>query len=83
MPDTKDTFVDETIDLKQCRTKCLNKCSCMAYTNSNISGAGSGCVMWFGDLFDIKLYPVPENGQSLYIRLPASEIGKYFINSSN
>uniref|UniRef100_A0A2K7L8L4 non-specific serine/threonine protein kinase n=1 Tax=Glycine max TaxID=3847 RepID=A0A2K7L8L4_SOYBN len=37
-------------------------------------GAGSGCVMWFGDLFDIKLYPVPENGQSLYIRLPASEI---------
>ncbi|RZC29555.1 G-type lectin S-receptor-like serine/threonine-protein kinase At4g27290 isoform X1 [Glycine soja] len=72
VPDTKDTFVDETIDLKQCRTKCLNKCSCMAYTNSNISGAGSGCVMWFGDLFDIKLYP--ENGQSLYIRLPASEL---------
>eukprot|EP00256_Glycine_max_P032000 XP_006576519.1 G-type lectin S-receptor-like serine/threonine-protein kinase At4g27290 isoform X1 [Glycine max] len=74
VPDTKDTFVDETIDLKQCRTKCLNNCSCMAYTNSNISGAGSGCVMWFGDLFDIKLYPVPENGQSLYIRLPASEL---------
>ncbi|KAH1256594.1 G-type lectin S-receptor-like serine/threonine-protein kinase [Glycine max] len=76
VPDTKDTFVNETIDLKQCRTKCLNNCSCMAYTNSNISGAGSGCVMWFGDLFDIKLYPVPENGQSLYIRLPASEIDK-------
>ncbi|RZC19244.1 G-type lectin S-receptor-like serine/threonine-protein kinase isoform B [Glycine soja] len=74
VPDTKDTFVNETIDLKQCRTKCLNNCSCMAYTNSNISGAGSGCVMWFGDLYDIKLYPVPENGQSLYIRLPASEI---------
>ncbi|KAG5042336.1 hypothetical protein JHK87_006251 [Glycine soja] len=76
VPDTKDTFVDETIDLKHCRTKCLNNCSCMAYTNSNISGAGSGCVMWFGDLFDIKLYPVPENGQSLYIRLPASELDK-------
>jgi len=83
VPDTKDTFVNETIDLKQCRTKCLNNCSCMAYTNSNISGAGSGCVMWFGDLFDIKLYPVPENGQSLYIRLPASELGKYFFNFSN
>ncbi|KAK7312921.1 hypothetical protein VNO77_37175 [Canavalia gladiata] len=74
VPDTKDTVVDKTIDLKQCRAKCLNDCSCMAYTNSNISGAGSGCVMWFGDLFDIKRYPVPENGQDLYIRLSASEL---------
>ncbi|KAK7405110.1 hypothetical protein VNO78_06306 [Psophocarpus tetragonolobus] len=74
VPDTKDTFVDESIDLEQCRTKCLNDCSCMAYTNSNIRGEGSGCVMWFGDLFDIKLYPVLEKGQGLYIRLPPSEL---------
>ncbi|RZC09279.1 G-type lectin S-receptor-like serine/threonine-protein kinase At4g27290 [Glycine soja] len=74
VPDTKHTFVDESIDLEQCKTKCLNDCSCMAYTNSNISGAGSGCVMWFGDLIDIKLYPVPEKGQDLYIRLPSSEL---------
>ncbi|KAG2380699.1 Receptor-like serine/threonine-protein [Vigna angularis] len=67
VPDTEYTFVDETIDLKQCRAKCLNNCSCMAYTNSNISGAGSGCVMWFGDLFDIKLYSNPEMGQRLYL----------------
>ncbi|TKY66677.1 Receptor serine/threonine-protein kinase SD1-8 [Spatholobus suberectus] len=74
VPDTKDTLVDETIDLEQCRTKCLNVCSCMAYTNSNIKGAGSGCVIWFEDLLDIKQYSVPENGQGLYIRLPASEL---------
>ncbi|CAJ1948528.1 unnamed protein product [Sphenostylis stenocarpa] len=74
VPDTNYTYVDETIDLKQCRTKCLNSCSCMAYTNSNISGAGSGCVMWYGDLFDIKLYSNPENGQRLYIRLNSSEL---------
>ncbi|XP_029124552.1 G-type lectin S-receptor-like serine/threonine-protein kinase At4g27290, partial [Cajanus cajan] len=74
VPDTKRTSVDETIDLEKCRKKCLNDCSCMAYTNTNISGTGSGCVMWFGDLIDIKQYPVPENGQRLYIRLPPSEL---------
>ncbi|TKY66653.1 Receptor serine/threonine-protein kinase SD1-8 [Spatholobus suberectus] len=74
VPDTKNTSVDESIDLEQCRTKCLNDCSCMAYTNSNISGAGSGCVMWFGDLIDIKQYPVPESGQRLYVRLHPSEL---------
>ncbi|TKY66654.1 G-type lectin S-receptor serine/threonine-protein kinase SD1-1 [Spatholobus suberectus] len=74
VPDTKNTSVDESIDLEKCRTKCLNDCSCMAYTNSNISGAGSGCVMWFGDLIDIKLYPDPGSGQRLYVKLPASEL---------
>ncbi|KAH1247701.1 Receptor-like serine/threonine-protein kinase SD1-8 [Glycine max] len=74
VPDTTNTSVYESIDLEKCRTKCLKDCSCMAYTNSNISGSGSGCVMWFGDLLDIKLYPDPESGQRLYIRLPPSEL---------
>ncbi|KAH1127730.1 hypothetical protein AAZV13_06G221100 [Glycine max] len=74
VPDTKRTHVDQTLDIEQCRTKCLNDCSCMAYTNSNISGAGSGCVMWFGDLLDIKLYSVAESGRRLHIRLPPSEL---------
>ncbi|XP_039689313.1 receptor-like serine/threonine-protein kinase SD1-8 isoform X4 [Medicago truncatula] len=74
VPDTTYTLVDESIGLEQCRGKCLNNCSCMAYTNTNISGAGSGCVMWFGDLIDIKL--IPGGGQFLYIRMPASELDK-------
>jgi len=78
LPETTYTLVDQSIGLEQCRGKCLNNCSCMAYTNTDISGAGSGCVMWFGDLTDIKLLPV--NGQVLYIRMPASELGEYFIN---
>ena len=80
VPDTTNTSVDESIDLEKCRTKCLKDCSCMAYTNSNISGAGSGCVMWFGDLLDIKLYSVAESGRRLHIRLPPSELGKYLID---
>ena len=52
--DTTHTWLYETIGLGECIMKCLNNCSCMAYTNSYIRGQGSGCVMWFGDLIDIK-----------------------------
>ena len=83
MPDTKRTYLDETIDLEQYKTNCLNDCSCMTYTNSNISVVESGCVMWFSNLFDIKLFPVQESGQHLYIRLHPSQLGKYFIDFSN
>ncbi|KAI3702930.1 hypothetical protein L6452_28686 [Arctium lappa] len=34
---------------------------------------GSGCLLWFGDLIDIRTFR--ENGQDLYIRMPASELG--------
>ncbi|KAK4605163.1 hypothetical protein RGQ29_013290 [Quercus rubra] len=52
--------------------KCLNNCTCMAYTNSDISGGGSGCAIWFGDLMDIRQFPA--GGQDLYIRMSASEL---------
>ncbi|WJX44770.1 hypothetical protein P8452_31713 [Trifolium repens] len=44
----------------------------MAYTNSNISGERSGCVMWFGDLIDIRQFQ--DGGQNLYIRKFGSEL---------
>jgi len=75
VPDTRHTWLDESIGLEECKVKCLNNCSCMAYTNSDIRGAGSGCVMWFGDLIDIK--QLQTAGQDLYIRMPASELGKH------
>ncbi|KAJ1441976.1 PAN/Apple domain [Sesbania bispinosa] len=72
VPDTTRTWLDESTDLEECRDKCLNNCSCMAYGNSNISGAGSGCVMWFEDLIDIRQFD--DGGQDLYIRMPDSEL---------
>nr|KYP60959.1 Putative serine/threonine-protein kinase receptor [Cajanus cajan] len=74
LPDTTHTWVDETIGLEECRVRCLNNCSCMAYTNSDIRGEGSGCVMWFGDLNDIRQFD--GEGQDLYIRMDASELGE-------
>ncbi|XP_057955774.1 G-type lectin S-receptor-like serine/threonine-protein kinase At4g27290 [Malania oleifera] len=73
LPETSQTWVNATMNLKECRAKCLANCSCTAYTNSDIRGGGSGCVMWFGDLIDIRL--LPAGGPDLYIRMPASELG--------
>ncbi|CAN6691218.1 unnamed protein product [Malus baccata var. baccata] len=72
LPDTTLSWVNKTINLEECRAKCLNNCSCMAYTSSDIRGGGTGCVIWFGDLTDIRQFLV--GGQELYIRMSASEL---------
>ncbi|XP_061375151.1 G-type lectin S-receptor-like serine/threonine-protein kinase SD1-1 isoform X2 [Gastrolobium bilobum] len=71
-PDTTHTWLDQTIGLEECRTKCLDNCSCMAYANSDVSGQGSGCAMWFGNLIDMRQFA--SGGQDLYLRMDASEL---------
>ncbi|KAK8997469.1 hypothetical protein V6N11_020946 [Hibiscus sabdariffa] len=70
-PDTTNSWVNKTMNLKECRAKCLRNCYCMAYTNLDVTRGGSGCAMWFGDLDDIKQFE--SDGQDLYIRVSASE----------
>ncbi|KAK7324627.1 hypothetical protein VNO77_28343 [Canavalia gladiata] len=70
VPDTEYSWLNQNMTLRECRVKCLSNCSCTAYTNSDIRGAGSGCAMWFGDLKDLRLQP--DAGQDLYVRVPAS-----------
>ncbi|KAG4213682.1 hypothetical protein ERO13_A01G071100v2 [Gossypium hirsutum] len=70
-PDTINSWVNKTMNLKECRAKCLRNCSCMAYTNLYVTRGGSGCAMWYGDLLDIKQFQ--SDGQDLYIRVSASE----------
>ena len=77
LPDTTYSWVNKSMSLNECWAKCLNNCSCMAYSNSDIRESGSGCVMWFGDLMDIRQFPV--GGQNLYVRISASEIGMPLI----
>ncbi|XP_030931836.1 G-type lectin S-receptor-like serine/threonine-protein kinase SD1-1 [Quercus lobata] len=59
---------------KECEAKCLKNCSCTAYANSDINGGGNGCLIWFGNLIDIRGYNQENPGQDLYIRLAASEL---------
>ncbi|XP_011014316.1 PREDICTED: G-type lectin S-receptor-like serine/threonine-protein kinase At4g27290 [Populus euphratica] len=70
LPDATNSWVNKTMNLKECRSKCLQNCSCMAYTATNIKER-SGCAIWFGDLMDIKQFPAA--GQEIYIRMNASE----------
>lgn len=73
LPDTSLSWFNETMNLEMCREMCSKNCSCIAYANSDINGGRSGCLLWFYDLMDIR--KLSENGQELYIRLTASELG--------
>ncbi|KAJ1441936.1 S-locus glycoprotein domain [Sesbania bispinosa] len=66
LPDTNKSWIDASITLEECKAKCWKNCSCTAYANSDITGAGSGCIIWFGDLLDLR--QVPNVGQDLYVR---------------
>nr|XP_043630266.1 G-type lectin S-receptor-like serine/threonine-protein kinase At4g27290 [Erigeron canadensis] len=74
LPDTRWSWFDQSMNLNECEQVCKRNCSCTAYTTQNISGSGSGCLLWFGDLMDIRT--LTENGQDLYIRMPTSELAK-------
>ncbi|GLT56122.1 hypothetical protein SLA2020_291930 [Shorea laevis] len=70
LPDTTHSWVNKSMDLNECRAKCLVNCSCMAYSTLDIKEA-SGCAIWFGDLIDLK--QVQSAGQDLYIRMSAAD----------
>ncbi|KAJ0508233.1 putative protein kinase RLK-Pelle-DLSV family [Helianthus annuus] len=72
LPDTRESWYNHTMTLVECEKMCKSNCSCTAYANSNISGTGSGCFLWFGGLVDIRT--TAENGDTIYIRLSSSEL---------
>ncbi|KAL6314218.1 hypothetical protein AAG906_011968 [Vitis piasezkii] len=74
LPDLLDFWVNKRMTLKECRAECLKNCSCTAYANSNISKGGSGCLMWFGNLIDVREFHAEESEQTVYVRMPASEL---------
>ncbi|KAF2285910.1 hypothetical protein GH714_008896 [Hevea brasiliensis] len=74
LPDTSSSMVNESLSLKECKALCLRNCSCVACANSDARGVGSGCLLWFDKLTDIRHFV--EGGQDLYIRMAASELDK-------
>ncbi|CAN6684332.1 unnamed protein product [Malus baccata var. baccata] len=73
LPDTSNSWFNKSMSLKECKGLCLGKCSCTACANLDIREGGSGCVLWFDNLTDIKEF-TPSGGQDLYIRVAASEL---------
>lgn len=76
LPDTEQSWFNRSMTLKECEMVCLKNCSCTAYANLDIRNGGSGCLLWFGNLVDIRNLTV--NGQDIYIRMAASELGTLF-----
>ncbi|XP_074581307.1 receptor-like serine/threonine-protein kinase SD1-8 [Curcuma longa] len=74
LPDTSTASVDwSAVSLEECKLRCLRNCSCTGYAQANVSGSGSGCVLWSTDLTDIKFYE-GGTGQDLFVRLAAADL---------
>jgi hypothetical protein len=77
LPDTSSSLFSKIMDLEECRNSCLENCSCSAYANLDIRNGGSGCLLWFDELVDVRKFS--QWGQDLYVRVPASQLGTNFI----
>ncbi|XP_057955726.1 putative inactive G-type lectin S-receptor-like serine/threonine-protein kinase SRK [Malania oleifera] len=66
------SWFNESMNLEEWKSLCLDNCSCTTYTNTDIRAGGNGCLLWFDDLIDRRQFP--ENGQDLYVRIAASEL---------
>ncbi|KAL8098514.1 hypothetical protein AgCh_031332 [Apium graveolens] len=72
LPDTRQSWYNLSMSLKECKSMCLKNCNCTAYSNINVENGGSGCLLWFAELMDIEGYT--EDAQTIYVRMPASEL---------
>ncbi|XP_027342924.1 G-type lectin S-receptor-like serine/threonine-protein kinase At4g27290 [Abrus precatorius] len=73
LPDTSTSWFDKSMGLEECKNFCLKNCSCTAYANLDIRNGGSGCLLWFNNIVDVR--KLTSGGQDLYIRVAASELG--------
>ncbi|GJZ20765.1 G-type lectin S-receptor-like serine/threonine-protein kinase [Tanacetum coccineum] len=80
LPDTQTSWFNNTMSLRECKTLCLQNCSCMGYANTDIRGKGSGCLLWFNHLLDIRA--CSKGGQDIYVRMASSELGGSLIGES-
>ncbi|KAH1111264.1 hypothetical protein GLYMA_04G139100v4 [Glycine max] len=72
LPDTSSSWFNKSLSLEECKTLCLRNCSCTAYANLDIRDGGSGCLLWFDNIVDMRNHT--DRGQEIYIRLDISEL---------
>ncbi|XP_055834138.1 G-type lectin S-receptor-like serine/threonine-protein kinase At4g27290 isoform X2 [Solanum dulcamara] len=71
LPDTKHSRYDKTMTLEGCRQVCSTNCACTAYSSLDISNGDKGCLLWFGEVIDIR--KLSDRGQDIYIKMDSSE----------
>ncbi|KAL2496101.1 G-type lectin S-receptor-like serine/threonine-protein kinase [Forsythia ovata] len=73
-PDMLQFQLNTSMSLNECQSQCSKSCSCTAYATPLVSDGVSGCLMWFGDLIDIREPPGADSNINIYIHLPVSEL---------
>ncbi|KAL0308037.1 UNVERIFIED_CONTAM: G-type lectin S-receptor-like serine/threonine-protein kinase [Sesamum calycinum] len=73
-PDMLKFWVNTSMNIGECPAECLKNCNCTAYANPYITDGRSGCLIWYGDLIDIREVYGADSKQIVYIRLPVSEL---------
>ncbi|GJT89481.1 G-type lectin S-receptor-like serine/threonine-protein kinase [Tanacetum coccineum] len=71
LPDTRQSWYNRNMTLGECANACKRNCSCAAYANIEITNGGSGCLMWSGDLMDVRTI---DESQDLYVRVAKSDL---------
>ncbi|KAF5777989.1 putative protein kinase RLK-Pelle-L-LEC family [Helianthus annuus] len=72
VPDhTRRAWYNVSMTLGECEMACKGNCSCTCYANIDIRNGGSGCLLWFDQLLDVREFDVD---QDIYIRMAASEL---------
>ncbi|KAK6932450.1 S-locus glycoprotein domain [Dillenia turbinata] len=75
LPDTSLAGATKFVNSLECREQCLRNCSCTAYATALGDGKENVCLMWFGELLDIR--PVPaEWGIDLFVRVDSITLAK-------
>ncbi|KAK3001547.1 hypothetical protein RJ639_021229 [Escallonia herrerae] len=74
LPDLLNFSLSKGMNHEQCREECLKNCSCTAFASSDIRNGGGGCLLWVGDLIDIREFSKSSSNQDLYLRVPSSEL---------
>ncbi|CAJ2665707.1 unnamed protein product [Trifolium pratense] len=72
LPDTTNSWINVNMTIDDCKVKCLQNCSCTAYSSLFPNEERKGCSIWFNDLKDLRL---SQPGRDLYVRIDASDIG--------
>ncbi|KAH6836444.1 hypothetical protein C2S53_016503 [Perilla frutescens var. hirtella] len=74
LPDSLKFGLNTSMTIDECHDECFNNCNCTAYADPYFNN-GSSCMMWFGDLIDMREYTGDTSAEpTIYIRVPVSEL---------
>ncbi|CAJ2637107.1 unnamed protein product [Trifolium pratense] len=76
-PDTSSSWFDKSTNLEECKALCLRNCSCVACANLDTRNGGTGCLLWFNYLVDVREFS--KWGQDLYVKAPLSELDQVAV----